>query len=92
MKYHSGSTWNQEYIYKKVRYIDQTARQDDTGAASNWKITIFKPCLCSKAISAQIHVLFNLILCALQLDMSPSMYLILLFSHPDFSFFALPFS
>lgn len=40
----------------------------------------------------QIHALFNLLLCALQLDISPFLYLILLFSPrltpQDFSFFA----
>lgn len=50
--------------------------------------------MCSKAMPPQIHALFNLILYALQLDISPSLYLILLFSPrltpPDFSFFALP--
>lgn len=42
----------------------------------------------------RIHALFNLLLYALQLDISPSLYFILLFSPrltpPDFSFFALP--
>lgn len=54
----------------------------------------FQPCMCSKALPPQIHVLFNLILYALQLHISPSSYLILLFSPrltlPDFSFLLYP--
>lgn len=48
--------------------------------------------MCSTAMPPQIHALFNL-LYALQLDISPSLYLILLFSPrltpPDFSLFLL---
>lgn len=56
---------------------------------------ISKWCICSTAMPLRVHALFNLLLYAPQLDISPSLYFILLFSPrltpPDFSFFCPPF-
>lgn len=82
-------------MFKNIRKIDLIEREGERRAACNWKKKLyFKPCMCSKAMPPQIHALFNLILYALQLDIVPSLYLILLFSPrltpPDFSFLLYP--
>lgn len=81
-------------MFKTIRKMDQIEREEERRAACNWKKLYFQPCMCSKAMPPQIHVLFNLILYALQLHISPSLYLILLFSPrltlPDFSFLLYP--
>lgn len=97
MKCHSRRAWEGKYVlmFKNIRKIDLIEREGERWAACNWKKNfILKPCMCSKDMPPQIHALFNLILYALQPDISPSLYLILLFSPrltpPDFSFLLYP--
>lgn len=97
MKYHSGRAWTENcfLMFKSIGKIDlierERGRDEQPVIQKNF---ILKPRMCSKGMPPQIHALFNLTLYALQPDISPSLYLIPLFSPrltpPDFSFLPYP--
>lgn len=96
MKYHSrGGSDGKKYLLmlknrRKTHLIER--ERGERGAVYKRKKNnfILKWCMCSTAAAPHIHALLNLPLYALRRDISPSMYLILLFSPgltpPDYFF------
>lgn len=75
---------------RKTHLIEREGRERGAVYKRQKKNFILKRCMCSTAVAPHIHALLNLPLYALRRDISPSMYLILLFSPgltpPDYFF------